>query len=248
MKYLAYPLALLSFAVLADHETEPEFGFYRTDGYLSKTYQSGYEEPPSWHTPTAIVYYNLPETNSQWNVELRTTFRCYVVDPHSQSPRLATTWFWFVVDPYQETEGSIGSRVVFNFSDRSEKRGLSNHDRDNRLFVLTNSSFAEDFDNVIVDAELTMDVLESLVKDGYLKVEAQDDGNDIEFIVLSRPTNHISQDVFNMASCCYYSDKHPNVETNDTTMATSSGVSFMDSWEKRTTDHEAKRMRVFAKN
>ena len=232
---------IATFSILGEHESEPEYGYYDTEGGMATRYDEDGEA--IWHNPYAYVYYTLPDENWSDNMDLNLRFQCY---SNIETKQVGNVYLAFTIDPYGDESRSLEQRVVFRFSDRVVRKDLANHADDRHYFTLTNYDYYRG-GNYIEDDDLVDDVLEELLNEGTMKIEVRDDDLVVNFVVVARPAGHQSQDIFAVISQCYYGMKHPNVGSESSTMvfSKSSPVSADSLWKDQANRHYMNKLKLF---
>lgn len=226
--------ALLTLPCLAEHNEEPEYGFYQAEGGVTTTYRMQDLIPyVSFMAPVAVSTFTLPDVNEvdddEVDIDLRVTIGC-AVWPSTMD--VLYTNISFVVDPYYRERRSVDDEVVFRLKTRTARRTLEDHEGGLRFFTLTsNSEYVGS--NFVHDERLMEDVLEDLMLEGRITVELEDDGDDIEFIVVARPAGHATQNVFDAVSRCYYGSMHEGAEVVGSDVALQAAVSQTQSEQSK---------------
>ncbi|MXW54338.1 MAG: hypothetical protein F4X44_12585 [Gammaproteobacteria bacterium] len=200
-------LALACASLLAEHSEEPVFDYYRAEGGGILKFYSG-NHVLGYLSPLATSTFKLPEVNDQDNMDLRVIISCFV---WPESNEVLQTNISFLIDPYRYERRSLDDRVTFRFRNRVARRTLRDYEDDYNFFTLTNY---DDYSgiNYVRDSSLMEDVLQELLEEGRITVEVEDDGDDVDIIVVSRPAGHETQNIFDTVSRCYHGSKHTGVE------------------------------------
>lgn len=171
----------------------------------------------SYMSPLAESTFTLPDVNEvdddEQDIDLRVLISCFV---WPRTMEVLTTDISFVVDPFYRERRSVDDEVVIRLKTRTARRTLEEHEGGLRFFTLTdNSEFVGS--NFVHDERLMEDLLEDLLLEGRITVELEDDGDEIEIVVVARPSGHPTERIFDTASRCFYGSKHPGVVIEDST-------------------------------
>lgn len=220
---------LLTLPCLAEHDEEPEYGYYWSNGSVLKQHRM--QDGSSYVSivqPFAESTFTLPHVNQvdddEQDIDLQVNVGCFV---WPRTMEVLTTTLNFQIDPFFRERRSIDEEVTFQFQNRRARRTLKEHTGGLRYFTLTDDT-GYNGANFVEDDRLVEDVLEELLTRGRISVEVEDDGDEIEFVVVARPSDHATQNIFDAVSRCYYGAKHEDVVIEDSaaiqSMATESHV------------------------